>query len=218
MYEFRGCQTRTNPTTAAADNNEATTSASGTDRKFDVAYCATANTTPQTNATGHVSRMPRQPSTIMTRANGTNSARIGVCRPTIAPSVSTGNSVTLPSVMIGVAMAPNATGAVLATRASTAALSGLKPSAISITDVTATGVPKPANASISAPKENAMMMAWIRWSSLTELKERRRTSKCPVSTVIWYTQMALMTIHRIGKNPNAAPSDPASRVCPTGMP
>ena len=27
-----------------------------------------------------------------------------------------------------------------------------------------------------------------------------------------------MTIHRIGKNPNAAPSVPASRVCPIGMP
>ena len=111
--------------------------------------------------------MPRQPSTIATRASGTNSARIGVCRPTIAPSVSLGSSVTLPSVRIGVAIAPNATGAVLATSASAAAFIGLKPSAISITDVTATGVPKPASASSSAPNENAMRTAWIRWSSLT---------------------------------------------------
>ena len=119
---------------------------------------------------------------------------------------------------MGVAMAPNATGAVLATRASTAALIGLKPSAISITEVTATGVPNPASASINAPNANAMRMAWIRWSSLTRQKDRRSTSKCPVSTVIWYTQIALMTIHRIGKKPNAAPSEPASRVCPIGMP
>ena len=124
-----------------------------------MAYWATANTTPQTTAASHVSRMPRQPSTIATRTSGTNSARIGVWRPTIAPRVSTGSSVTLPSVMIGVAIAPNATGAVLATRASTAAFIGLKPSAINITDVTATGVPKPASASSSAPNENAIRTA-----------------------------------------------------------
>ena len=29
----------------------------------------------------------------------------------------------------------------------------------------ATGVPKPASASSSAPKENAMITAWMRWSS-----------------------------------------------------
>ncbi len=88
------------------------------------------------------------------------------------------------SVTIGVASAPNATGAVLATSASTAAFSGRKPSAMSMTEVIATGVPKPASASSSAPKQNAMMIAWIRWSSLTELNDRRSTSKCPVSTVM----------------------------------
>ena len=88
------------------------------------------------------------------------------------------------SVMIGVASAPNATGAVFATSATVAALSGRKPSAISMTEVIATGVPKPASASSSAPKQNAMMIAWIRWSSLTEANDRRSTSKCPVSTVM----------------------------------
>jgi hypothetical protein len=63
-----------------------------------------------------------------------------------------------------------------------------------------------------------MMIAWTRWSSLTLAKERRSTSKCPVSTVIWYTQIALMTIHRMGKKPNAAPSLPANSACPTGIP
>ena len=47
----------------------------------------------------------------------------------------------------------------------------------------ATGVPKPASASSSAPKQKAMMMAWIRWSGLTFSNDRRSTSKCPVSTV-----------------------------------
>ena len=119
---------------------------------------------------------------------------------------------------IGVAIAPKATGAVLATSASAAAFIGLKPSAINITEVTATGVPKPASASSSAPNENAIRTAWMRWSSLTRLNERRSTSKCPVSTVCWYTQIALMTIQRIGKKPKAAPSVPASSVWPIGIP
>ena len=153
--------------------------------KLEVAYWATPKTSPHATAAGHVSRMPRQPSTIATRTRGTNTARIGVCRPTIAPSVSLGSSVTLASVRIGVAIAPKATGAVLATSASTAAFIGLKPSAINITEVTATGVPKPASASSSAPNEKAIRTAWMRWSSLTRLNERRSTSKCPVSTVCW---------------------------------
>src|SRR5215207_3699625 len=51
------------------------------------------------------------------------------------------------------AIAPNATGAVLATSASDAAFIGRKPRAISITALMATGVPKPASASIRAPKQ-----------------------------------------------------------------
>ena len=90
---------------------------------------------------------------------------------------------TVARVTIGVARAPNATGAVLAIRATAAALSGWKPSAISITTVIATGVPKPASASSSAPKQNAMMIACTRWSELTLSKERRSTSKCPDDTV-----------------------------------
>ena len=54
-----------------------------------------------------------------------------------------------------------------------------------MTAVIATGVPKPASASSSAPKQNAMITAWTRWSSETAPNERRRTSKCPVTTVIW---------------------------------
>jgi hypothetical protein len=73
---------------------------------------------------------------------------------------------------------------VLATSATTAAFSGRNPRAMSMTLVIATGVPKPASASSSAPKEKAMMTAWMRWSSLTLAKDRRSTSKCPVSTVM----------------------------------
>ena len=90
---------------------------------------------------------------------------------------------TVASVTIGVASAPNATGAVLAMSATDAAWIGRKPSAISMTTVIATGVPKPASASSSAPKQNAMMIAWIRMSGLTRSIERRSTSKWPLTTV-----------------------------------
>lgn len=102
----------------------------------------------------------------------------------MAPSVSLDSPVTLPRVRIGVAIAPNATGAVLAVRARTAALIGWKPSAISMTEVTATGVPNPASASSSAPNENAISTACSRLSSLTCANDRRSTSKCPVVTVM----------------------------------
>ena len=78
---------------------------------------------------------------------------------------------------IGVAIEPKATGAVLPISESAAALSGLKPSASSITEVIATGVPKPARPSIRAPKEKAMITAWIRLSSEIVANERRRTAK-----------------------------------------
>ncbi len=95
-----------------------------------------------------------------------------------------GSEVTSPSVRIGVAIAPKATGAVFATSETVAALSGLKPSAISITEVIATGVPKPARASIRAPNEKAMITAWMRWSSEIAANDRRRTAKWPVWTVM----------------------------------
>jgi hypothetical protein len=108
------------------------------------------NTVPAVSAGSHAWRSPRRPSTTATSTSGTNTARIGVCRPTIEPSVSTvsrGSSLT-PEVIsarvtIGMARAPNATGAVLAISATVAALSGGKPSAMSITALMATGVPKP---------------------------------------------------------------------------
>jgi hypothetical protein len=45
-------------------------------------------------------------------------------------------------------------------------------------------VPNPASASSSAPKQKAMMIAWIRWSSEIVANDRRSTAKCPVSTVM----------------------------------
>ena len=69
------------------------------------------------------------------------------------------------SVMIGAAIAPKATGAVLATSATDGGLDRPEADASSITALIATGAPKPASASISAPKQNAMIIAWMRGSS-----------------------------------------------------
>ena len=62
-----------------------------------------------------------------------------------------------------------------------------------------------------------MMTAWMRMSGLTCAMDRRSTSAYPLTTVRLYTQIALSTIQRIGKNPNAAPSVPDSNAWPTGM-
>ena len=124
------------------------------------------------------------PSTMPTRMSGTNSASSGVWRPTIAPRSSLGRPGDLGSVTIGMAIAPNATGAVFATSATAAAFIGSKPSAMSMTAVIATGVPNPASASSRAPKQKAMITACTRWSSEIAPKERRSTSNCPVFTVM----------------------------------
>jgi len=129
-----------------------------------------------------------------------------------------GSPVTWASVMIGMAIAPKATGAVSATSAAATALIGRKPRPTSITPQMATGVPKPARASSRAPKQKAMMTTCTRWSPDTEPNARRRTAKSPVSSVMLKIHSALMTIHMIGKKPNAAPSAPASRPCPNGIP
>ncbi len=79
-------------------------------------------------------------------------------------------------------MAPKATGAVLATRQTPAAYSGLKPSPASIAAVIATGVPKPAAPSRKAPKEKAISRACIRRSSVIEAREFLMISNWPVLT------------------------------------
>ena len=94
---------------------------------------------------------------------------------------------------------------------------GLNPTPTSITEQIAIGVPKPANASSRAPKQKAIMTTCTRWSLDIELNARRRTAKSPVFSVMWKIHNALMTIHMIGKKPNAAPSAPASKVCPNGI-
>ncbi len=83
----------------------------------------------------------------------------------------------------GMPIEPKATGAVLATRARTAAASGSKPRPASIEALIATGAPKPAMPSMRAPKQKATRRAWMRRSSVSLARERRITSKSPLATV-----------------------------------
>ncbi len=127
-------------------------------------YCAIANAKPVTSAIGHTWRTPRRPSTSSSNRIGTNQASTGVCRPTTAAISVAGIPVRFPAVVIGIAMAPNATGAVFATSTVTAARIGGMPIAMSIAPVIATGAPKPASASSIPPKQKAMSIAWMRMS------------------------------------------------------
>ena len=178
-----GCHTRRNAIVAPTATSEAMMSVSSTEMKLELTNWASAKLTPQTSAAGQVWRRPRRPSTKATRISGTNSARTGVCRPTTAPISEAGMLVSAAAVRMGVAIAPNATGAVLASRTIAAARKAEKPIAMSITPVIATGAPKPASASSRPPKQNAISTAMMRGSAEMRLNDARRSSKRPLTTV-----------------------------------
>ena len=90
--------------------------------------------------------------------------------------------VTALSVMIGAPMAPKATGAVLARSETTADFRGFIPAAISMAAEMATGAPKPASDSSSAPKQNAIRMASTRWSFEIDRIFAPSTSNQPETT------------------------------------
>ncbi|HVH23395.1 MAG TPA: hypothetical protein VNA11_13150, partial [Pseudonocardia sp.] len=116
-----GFQIRTITSTAPTVAIAAMMSVISTVMKFEVTYWASAKVAPATSATGQVCRMPRSPSTMNTSTRGTIRATNGVCRPAIWDSVCRSIPVTADSVMIGAPIAPNATGAVLASRETVAA-------------------------------------------------------------------------------------------------
>ena len=80
---------------------------------------------------------------------------------------------------------PKATGAVLPISASLAASRGLKPSPIMSPPLIATGAPKPAAPSMKAPKEKAIIKAWMRLSREMPAICCCRTTNWPVSTDNW---------------------------------
>ena len=123
-----------------------------------------------------------------------------------------------PRVTTGIPIEPNATGAVLASRASTAAVTGSNPRLARIEAVIATGAPKPAMPSSSAPKEKATRSVCSRRSVVRRVSERLMTSKSPLATVRLWKKTALSTIQLMGQRPNAMPSVAVPRVTPNGIP
>ena len=103
------------------------------------------------------------------------------------------------SVITGIPMLPNATGAVLASKQMPAAKKGSKPNPASMPAATATGAPNPAAPSIKAPNENAIRRACRRRSAVRLPMESLMMSKLPVSTVMRYRTIAQNRIQQIGK-------------------
>jgi len=120
-HESRARHTRQNAASAAIDVSPPAISTSSGPTRLLHANCTTANVPPQTSTAGHTERRPRQPLIVTTSHAGTMSETNGSCRPAIMPSVFAEIPVTAPSVRIGVPIAPNATGAVLAMSESPAA-------------------------------------------------------------------------------------------------
>ncbi len=84
--------------------------------KFETTNCVPAKAMPQTAAAGQTSRKPRLPAITRIRYAGMNSETGAQRRPTPALRRSTGRPVVTASVVMGMAMEPKATGAVLASR------------------------------------------------------------------------------------------------------
>ena len=109
---------------------------------------------------------------------------------------------TAASATMGIPNPPKATGAVFATRQTVAASQALNPRPSSRKAATATGAPKPAVPSSSAPKQKATRITWIRASpeACSAIQSRSR-SNFPVSTERLYSHSAAKTIHMMGQSP-----------------
>src|ERR1035441_812580 len=170
-----------------------------------------ANTAPQVSTAGQTSSIAGRPLVTRIRYAGRINAMGAVSVPAMPLSPATpftrsrGSPVMPASVITGIPIDPNATGAVFASRQIDDAYSEENPSPTIIAAATATGVPKPAQPSINAPNANAISNACIRLSEVIEPIESLITSNLPVVTVISYSTSAQNTIHEIGKIPKHAP-------------
>src|SRR5437870_3610578 len=95
--------------------------------KFETTNCAMAKLRPHSTAAGHTPAAAFHPAISTIRYIGITSAINGDKRPTAALKDARGRPVTPASVTIGVARAPNATGAVFATRNRAAAVKAGNP-------------------------------------------------------------------------------------------
>src|SRR5690348_5606281 len=115
-----------------------------------------AKLNPQAIAAGQTPIAPLHPDMSTIKYIGMMAATSGDRRPTAELNDASGSAVTPASVTTGVARAPNATGAVFATRQRAAAVNAGSPRPASSEADTATGVPNPDVPSMNAPKQNAM--------------------------------------------------------------
>src|SRR5437660_435281 len=174
---------------------------SGPTRLETIAW-TTANDTPVTSTAGRTSRIRRHPARTTMRYAGMMIENRGSWRPTIADRamvVEVGSvwprtgATSRPRVTTGMPIEPNATGAVLASRDRTAAVTGSKPRLARIEAEIATGAPKPAMPSMSAPKLKATSSACKRRSVVRRLRARLITSKSPLATVRLWKKTAFRT-------------------------
>ena len=124
--------------------------------KFETRNWAMAKLSPHATAAGQTASAPLHPDISTIRYIGITAATSGDRRPTAELNEPIGKAVTPASVTMGVASAPNATGAVFATRHNDAAVNAGSPRPASSEAETATGVPNPDVPSMNAPKQNAM--------------------------------------------------------------
>ena len=186
----RDRQSRITTTPAIRLETDETISTSSKPTKFDHKNWTEANVPPMTTSGTRTSQVLRQPARVATSQNGITRERIGKIRPDVALRAWTSSSVTRLSVRIGMPMPPQATGAVLAIRQSNAAWNGWNPNPTRNAAEIATGAPKPAAPSMSAPKQNATRTAWSRRSADSRATEVFITSNCPVATVMSYRNTA----------------------------
>src|SRR5215831_14059629 len=173
--------------------------------KLDTTNCVPANAMPHAAAAPNTLLSPLQPLITAIRYAGTKREIGAQMRPTPALNRSRGSPVVTASVVIGIAIDPNATGAVFASRQIAAALNGEKPSPVSMAAATATGVPKPAAPSMNAPNAKAISSACSLGSVVRCPMESFRMSNLPVSRMMRYSRMAENTTQPMGKRPKAAP-------------
>jgi hypothetical protein len=163
---------------------DASTSAIYGPQKFETKNWVSAKLSPVTSATGQFRRNPLPPETTRIKYAGSSSESTGTCLPAIAESLARSSPVTPERAIIGMPSAPKATGAVLAISAVSTARRAGCPRPTSRQAVTATGAPKPAVPSSSAPKQNATSTTWMLASPEACCSiQRRKRSNFPVSCV-----------------------------------
>src|SRR5256885_1338571 len=113
-----GCQTLRNSVSATSETMAEVMSGSSGPMKLAVRNCTTAKEPPPTSTAGQVSLTPRQPSMMAISQNSTSTVMKGSWRPAIWPMANASTPETCPATMMGMPMAPKATGAVLAIRRS----------------------------------------------------------------------------------------------------